>query len=266
MDGERVGYTARRSSVRRRRWNAALAAIVATLTQLTSAQIEGVVLIDQTGALAGAVTADDAAGFPVTLSRPGSYRLSGNLTVDNPDTTAIEITADDVTLDLNGFTIQGPFDLCFNRLRPIWCRQNREGVGILARRVGFNETLRVNTTILRGTVRAMARMGVFVGEGARIEELTIEAHRVDGISAQRGSRISNSIIRRNGGRGVFCVACLLLGNTILENRGVGIRAIDVLYGDNLLMFNNSNGNSGIQVNITNGIQGTGNVCVPEDCL
>src|SRR5262245_36759187 len=87
------------------------------------AQNEGVVLIDQNAALAGAVTPDDAAGFPVTLSRPGSYRLSGNLTIADPDTTAIEITTDNVTLDLNGFTISGPFDICSGRFQPVWCSQ-----------------------------------------------------------------------------------------------------------------------------------------------
>jgi hypothetical protein len=38
------------------------------------------VLIDQNRALAGNVTPGDNPGFPVTLSLPGSYRLSGNLT------------------------------------------------------------------------------------------------------------------------------------------------------------------------------------------
>jgi hypothetical protein len=46
----------------------------------TAFAVDGVVLIDQTRALAGNVTPGDAPGFPVTLSLPGSYRLSGNLT------------------------------------------------------------------------------------------------------------------------------------------------------------------------------------------
>ena len=51
--------------------------------------------------MAGNVTPGDTPGFPVTISKAGSYRLSGNLTVPNKDTTAILIVADDVTLDLN---------------------------------------------------------------------------------------------------------------------------------------------------------------------
>src|SRR5881409_3648374 len=69
--------------------------------------VDGVVLIGQYSALAGNVTPGDTAGFPVTISLPGSYRLSGNLTV--PDfSSAILITAEHVTLDLNGFSIIGP--------------------------------------------------------------------------------------------------------------------------------------------------------------
>src|SRR3977135_1627429 len=81
----------------------ALAAISSSLYA-----VDGVVLIDQNRALAGNVTPGDAPGFPVTISQSGSYRLSGNITVPDLNTTAIHITADYVTLDLNGFSINGP--------------------------------------------------------------------------------------------------------------------------------------------------------------
>src|SRR6266436_5972961 len=70
--------------------------------------VDGVVLIDQNHALAGNITPGDAPGFPVTISQPGSYRLTGNLVVPDVNTTAIQITADFVTVDLNGFSIIGP--------------------------------------------------------------------------------------------------------------------------------------------------------------
>jgi hypothetical protein len=68
---------------------------------------DGVILIDQNRALAGNVTPVDAPGFPVTITQPGSYRLSGNLTA-GANVSGIEILASNVTLDLNGFTISGP--------------------------------------------------------------------------------------------------------------------------------------------------------------
>jgi hypothetical protein len=72
----------------------------------TAFAVDGVVLIDQTRALAGNVTPGDAPGFPVTLSLPGSYRLSGNLTVP-AQTDGIVIQTSDITIDLNGFRITG---------------------------------------------------------------------------------------------------------------------------------------------------------------
>lgn len=70
--------------------------------------VDGVILIDQAKALAGGVTPGDVAGFPVTISKPGSYRLSSNLTLPDTNTDGIVSTAGGVTLDLNGFSIIGP--------------------------------------------------------------------------------------------------------------------------------------------------------------
>ena len=50
---------------------------------------DGAILINQQKAQTGSVTTGDTAGFPVTLSQPGSYVLSGNLTVPDQNTTAI---------------------------------------------------------------------------------------------------------------------------------------------------------------------------------
>src|SRR5438270_11113848 len=48
-------------------------------------------------------------GFPIQICDSGSYRLDSNLTVSAFDTDAIQIFADNVTLDLNGFAISGPW-------------------------------------------------------------------------------------------------------------------------------------------------------------
>ena len=46
-----------------------------------------------------------AGGYPYVISQPGSYKLSGNLTA-SVNAFAIQIAANNVTLDLNGFTVQ----------------------------------------------------------------------------------------------------------------------------------------------------------------
>jgi hypothetical protein len=66
----------------------------------------GVVLINQATVAATGVNRSTG-GFPHTITQPGSYQLSGNLTVP-ANTDAIDIVANNVTLDLNGFSIIGP--------------------------------------------------------------------------------------------------------------------------------------------------------------
>ena len=64
---------------------------------------DGVHLIDQNRVLAGDVTAGDDQGFPVSITEPGSDRLSGNLTVP-AGLSAIVISTPNVTLDLNFYS------------------------------------------------------------------------------------------------------------------------------------------------------------------
>ncbi|MFT7773668.1 hypothetical protein [Roseateles sp.] len=80
------------------------AIILAALFAASSAFAQST--IDQTKALAGNVTPGDTPGFPVTISQPGSYKLTSNLTVPAGQS-GIVIASSDVTLDLNGFSITG---------------------------------------------------------------------------------------------------------------------------------------------------------------
>src|SRR3954463_6674651 len=100
-----------RNTMRNFFWRPILWSSVFLATSWTIHAANYIVLIDQNRAIAGNVTPGDDPGFPVTISKPGSYRLAGNLTVPGADTSAIVITADAVTLDLNGFSIAGPL-LC----------------------------------------------------------------------------------------------------------------------------------------------------------
>jgi hypothetical protein len=61
--------------------------------------VDGVVLINQ-------ATVTAAGGFPFKITESGSYKLSGSL-VAPAATDGIDIQANDVTLDLNGFSISG---------------------------------------------------------------------------------------------------------------------------------------------------------------
>ncbi len=68
--------------------------------------VDGTVLINQSTSVNG-LPGCPHSGFPIQICQRGSYRLSGNLTV--PGTAdGIDISAANVTLDLNGFMIAGP--------------------------------------------------------------------------------------------------------------------------------------------------------------
>jgi hypothetical protein len=66
--------------------------------------VDGVVLINDSSVMA-------AGGYPYKITKPGSYRLSGNLTVPS-GVNGIQILVSNVTLDLNGFTISGAVTNC----------------------------------------------------------------------------------------------------------------------------------------------------------
>ena len=71
--------------------------LAAALASTCAFAVDGVVLINQS-------TVTAAGGFPYTITQPGSYKLSGNLTPPL-NVTAIQISTGNVSLDLNGFTI-----------------------------------------------------------------------------------------------------------------------------------------------------------------
>lgn len=79
---------------------------------LVRSQLLGVVAIVASAVVLGAVPA--AAGtckaigkLPAVIEKPGNYCVTKDLTVSAGATSAVEIAADDVTLDLGGFTLHG---------------------------------------------------------------------------------------------------------------------------------------------------------------
>ena len=145
--------------------------------------VDGVTLIDQKAALSGKVTISDAAGFPVTISQSGSYRLASNLVVPDSTTTAIEVTADDVTLDLNGFSIVGP-NVCLPN--PTRCTFSGTGIGVMA--VGPPGVVSpANVRVSNGTVRGMGGHGIrMMGNGTVVERVRSVTNGGPGIVVGQG--------------------------------------------------------------------------------
>ncbi len=173
---------------------------------------DGPVLIDQDRAMAGSITPGDDPGFPVTISQPGSYRLTSNLTVTDLNTTAIRITTNSVTLDLNGFSILGPV-VCAKD--PTICPTPGTGTGIQAAEPRLTRGVR----IFNGSVRGMGLQGIQLnGDGSSIEKVTADNNAGGGMSVQ-GSVTSSTAIQ-NGSFGI--IALLVRDTTALQNAGDGI--------------------------------------------
>jgi hypothetical protein len=174
--------------------------------------VDGVIEINQARALQGGVTPGDTPGFPVTIDAPGSYRLTGNLTPPG-DTDVILITADHVTVDLNGFAILG-------------CVPAPPAVCIARPDIGVNATGRSNITVVNGTVLAMASHGINIvpGANARVERIRAIGNGGIGISVGASSLVTGSTASENGATGIRTEGnSTVSGNTASRNN-IGIHA------------------------------------------
>ena len=219
---------------------------------------DGAILITQDAVL-GFALADDAPGFPITISRRGSYRLAGNIVVPNADTTAIEITSNDVTLDLNGFAIVGP-TVCPGTLSvPVTsCSPTGLGVGI---RAGSGNTLLSNITVRNGTVTGMGFNGLFLAVlGGLVERIHASSNGGSGIFLGGGGIALNNTANLNGGHGINLIGVgMVIGNTAQSNKAFGIAAnSSVGLGQNA-MANNGTSSVGLATPTD------GNVCNTAPC-
>jgi hypothetical protein len=171
-----------------RRIGGAVAALALMLAARSTYAVDGVVLIDEAAVLAGGITPADGPGYPVTISEPGSYRLSENLKVP-AGVSGFWIETDDATLDLNGFTILGA------------------GPGS-----GFADGIFIfgnNVEVRRGTVREFGRHGIFSrnagkcfdcidAEGVRIVDVRAIGNRLE----SQGGLVEGCSAHTNGNAGI----------------------------------------------------------------
>jgi hypothetical protein len=209
-----------------------LLTIVSAATLLVPAfAADGTTLINQSTVMAGG-------GFPYHITQSGSYRLSGNLVATGG---AMIISAANVTVDMNGFTIS--------------CASNCANLGVSSTATG--------TTLMNGSVTGFA--------GGTAINFTTSASKVDHVNAsgsgtgiQSGGdlivtycNVSNntygvvvqasnltllsSAVSANAQDGVDVFSGLINGNTISGNGsgGTNIRGGILLWGGAVNIINNS---------------------------
>lgn len=203
--------------------------------------VDGQIAINQARAIAGGVTPGDAPGFPITLSQPGSYVLTGNILVPDAQTTAFAISADHVTLDLNGFAIVGPVN-CSGGFQP--CAGTGGGaafgIGIATTGTYFNVVVR------NGTIQGLG-LGVYlVGDSHVVEHVQVRSNNSNGIMIEASADLGASSVRhctaqRNGGSGIDVGVGLVTHNTSTGNGGAGIALGIGMVSDNVVTRNGVQG-------------------------
>jgi hypothetical protein len=237
--------------------------------------VDGVIEINQAKAMAGGLNGSlvsDPPGFPVSITQPGSYRLTGDLTVPDGNTTAISIPVTaDVSLDLGGFAIRGPNLVNDNPA----CSAGGTGYGIVSD---------ANPTVVRnGSVIGMGSEGIRIGgadskiEAVRvvhncgagvhvlnaavmIVESQARRNRFQGFFLGEASLVKDSVAYDNMGDGIDTSSALgssVLGCVVGRNRGVGIdAAFDTGIG-HTTFYNNTlgavTGGKNLDCNVINGV-------------
>ena len=178
--------------------------------------VDGVKLIDQAAATNGNVTPGDSRGFPVTISQSGSYRLSSNLTVPDAYTNAIEIRANHVTLDLNGFTISGPVRHTKGQPGGDWFPMDATG-----KAVDLSGSRHVS--IVNGDLRGMAygiygpRSGAGDSPYSHVERVRVSWMRHVGVVVGHSSQARDNFVSTTGSGGIEA-AGQIVGNVLDDVR------------------------------------------------
>ncbi len=170
-----------------------------------------------------------ASDLPLTITEPNSYYLAETINFDPSDANAITIEANDVTIDLAGFSVIGPnsgtgcgvyMNGCTNveirngTVRDFYC-------GIYE----FSSSGRQHRVI---NVRVMSNGNYGIklyGDGHMVKDCTAAENGYMGIYVSSGSTVNGSIANRNGNIGIMASdGSLVVGNTAYNNQSVGINA------------------------------------------
>jgi len=174
---------------------------------------EGRIELNGAAAEAGGVTLGDAPGYPVTLDRPGSYLLTGNLVVP-AGVDGVLATSDGVDLDLNGFAILGSA-VCSGPPGAVVCSAGA-GRGIAGAAAGLS--------VRHGRVTGFPQGGLALGAEARVEDVHSEGNGGDGVSVGPRSAVERCLVARNAGRGIAAGAnSSVIGNVVSGNNLLGLQ-------------------------------------------
>jgi hypothetical protein len=172
-----------------------------------------------------------AAGFPIVISAPGSYYLAENITgVSGKD--GLQIAANGVTLDLNGFAL----------------------IGVPASWNGISSSGNGDVRIGHGAVLDWGAAGINVDnsrDGA-YEDLRLSNNSGGGIRTSGNSLISHVVATVNGQHGILMNDFIYPGGVIRDSTASG-NTLDGIFvlGQTLVVDNTSIFNGGAAIHAVN---------------
>lgn len=188
----------------------------------TAAHAAGALEINQDCALAGCF-AGDSAGYPITISQPGSYVLTSDLAAPGSiGTDSIDVLTSPVEIDLNAHTVNG--GATCTGVPISGCTGANGGVGIALSNGGAPGVFHISGGTIRGFLSSGIKM-VDAGDGTVIEHLSVTdnvntvAVSIDGATASNAVRVRDVQLSRNNGYGL--AASVLGARVILENSTLG---------------------------------------------
>jgi hypothetical protein len=177
--------------------------------------------------------------LPYTITNPGSYYVTANLSGDGSD--GIDITTNDVTLDLNGFTLYGAGRAeGINVINPAGNLVIRNGVVDFWGGVGVNANNAYNSQFERLCVSSNY-IGLWAGSSCIVSLCAARGNTINGIEAGNNSVVKECIGNANGNNGGIFV-----GNdsTIIDCNAIGNSYYGILVGNNSVVKDgNASGNN-----------------------
>jgi hypothetical protein len=238
--------------------------LLATLWVTPALAGTGKTLINQARALAGGVTAGDAPGFPITISASGAYQLTSNLVPTNQNVNAIEITASNVSIDMNYFFILGGGTCTIGGSGWVTgCTNTGTGNGIVSDQsnIGIADgaifgmgslAIDMDSVTAAGfrlegvSVAFCGGGGISLGRSAYLLDVFLGWNLGDGITLADGGRLVRSISGGNAGEGLSGTGSgRVVESEFNQNSGDGIEI-----GANATVRGNrtiANGGAGIDV-------------------
>ena len=180
-------------------------------------------------ALALGVYVTEATAQPTVLTvcgnvGTGSYVLGNNISTTG---TCLTLNGDDITIDLNGFTIDGD-----------------DGAGDVG--ITFGSFQRRNIVIRNGTIRDFD-IGVGCGScvDSKVEWILAFSNGI-GIQVGNNSNVSHNIANSNSDRGIVHDMDCTISYNIANNNNSGIASFNI--GSNII-YNTANGNVNVGINV-----------------